>query len=112
VLKLTCQHDSFLQPCLFPGGSAELPEQLDEHGALGLREPTRGRIHGRLVTGEYAASLLFSLRGEPNDAGPPIALVDSRVTMPRASSRSTAVVIAPLVSAMRRPISLTGCGPL
>src|SRR3989441_8795382 len=44
VLKLTCQHDSFLQLswyCLFPGGSAELPEQLDEHGALGFREPTR-----------------------------------------------------------------------
>src|SRR5437867_2542349 len=44
LLKLTCQHDSFLQLswcCLFPGGSAELPEQIDEHGALGLREPAR-----------------------------------------------------------------------
>src|SRR5438034_6581502 len=36
----------------------------------------------------------------------------SSVTMPRESSRSTAVVIAPLVSSTRRPISLTGCGPL
>src|SRR5437588_7307465 len=44
VLKLTCQHDSFLQLSWcdsFPGGSAELPEEIDEHGALGLREPSR-----------------------------------------------------------------------
>src|SRR5437016_1594583 len=41
VLKLTCQHDSFLQLCVFPGGSAELPEQLDERGALGA--PPSGR---------------------------------------------------------------------
>src|SRR5437867_7224995 len=36
----------------------------------------------------------------------------SRVTRPPDSSRSTAVVIAPLVSSTRRPISFTGCGPL
>src|SRR5947199_6961601 len=36
----------------------------------------------------------------------------SRVTRSRDSSRSTAVVIAPLVSSTRRPISFTGCGPL
>src|SRR5437016_9091388 len=44
VLKLARQHDSSLQLswcCLFPGGSAELPEQLEERGPLGLREPTR-----------------------------------------------------------------------
>src|SRR2546430_15254800 len=55
VLKLTCQHDSFLQLCVFPGGSAAFPEQLDAHGALRPREPTPCCVPDRLVTGEDAS---------------------------------------------------------
>src|SRR5438477_4639437 len=58
-----------------PDGSAELLEQLDERGALGLREPTRGQIHRRLVNGEYLGCLLFARRRQPNDASPSVARV-------------------------------------
>src|SRR3979490_3240270 len=61
--------------CRIPGGSAELLEQLNEHCALGLREPTRRQIHRSFVTGEYLGCLLCSPRRQPNDAGPPTALV-------------------------------------
>src|SRR5438105_14365603 len=45
VLKLTCQHGSYLQLCVFPGGSAALPEQIDEQDALRPREPTHAPDH-------------------------------------------------------------------
>src|SRR5712692_443842 len=78
MLNLTCQHDlppQRLRCCRSAGGNAELLEQLNERRALGLREPTRRQIHGRLVTGEYFGRLLISPRRQPNDAGSPIALV-------------------------------------
>src|SRR4030095_558769 len=61
--------------CSSPGRSAELPEQLNERRALGLRETTRGRIHRRLVNGEYLGGLLFSRRRQPNNASPSVARV-------------------------------------
>src|SRR5713101_1899442 len=78
MLNLTCQHDlppQRLRCCRSAGGNAELLEQLNERGPLGLREPTRCQIHGRLVNGEYLGRLLFARRGQPNDASPSVARV-------------------------------------
>src|SRR5438034_8496909 len=61
--------------CLSHGRSAELPEQLDEGRALGLRETSRGRIHRRLVNGEYLGGLPFARRRQPNDASSSVARV-------------------------------------
>src|SRR2546427_9963015 len=59
--------------CLSPGGRAQLLEQLNEHRALVLREPTRRQIHHRLVTGEYPSRVLFARGRQPNDASPSVA---------------------------------------
>src|SRR3989442_6010878 len=57
------------------GGSAERLEELNERGAVNLRELTRCQIHRRLVASEDLGRLLFAGRGQSNDASPSVARV-------------------------------------